>query len=84
VIAAIPPPPDPSAPQNQVIVTFGLSGGLVLNDVLVPGPGTTQFNCRLSDGNSALFDTAGTRTTLTVFVSGPNGQATFTIDGLVH
>ena len=84
VIAAIPPPPDPSAPQNQVIVTFGLSGALTLNDVLLPGPGTTQFHCSLSDGNSALFDTVGTRTTLTIFVNGPNGQATFTIDGLVH
>jgi hypothetical protein len=84
VIAAIPPPPDPNAPQNQVIVTFGLNGGLTLNDLLVPGPGTTQFSCKLSDGNSVLFDTLGTRTTLTVFVNGPNGQATFTIDGLVH
>ncbi len=84
VIAAIPPPPDPNAPQNQVIVTFGLNGGLTLNDLLVPGAGTTQFSCKLSDGNSVLFDTVGTRTTLTVFVNGPNGQATFTIDGLVH
>ncbi len=84
VIAAIPPPPDPTATQNQVIVTFGLNGSLVLNDVLVPGPGTTQFSCRLSDGNTVLVDSAGTRTTLTVFVNGANGQATFTIDGLVH
>ena len=84
MIAAIPPPPDPSATENQIIVTFGLSGSLTLNDLLVPGPGNTQFSCRLSDGNSAFIDTAGTRTTLTVFVNGPNGQATFTIDGLVH
>jgi hypothetical protein len=84
VIAAIPPPPDPTATQNQVFVTFGLSGSQILNDVLLPGPGATQFTCRLSDGNSALIDTSGTRTTLTVFVNGANGQATFTIDGLVH
>jgi hypothetical protein len=67
-----------------VIVTFGLNGGLALTDLLLPGPGTTQFSCRLSDGNTALVDSLGTRTTLTVFVNGPNGQATFTIDGLVH
>ncbi len=84
VIAAIPPPPDPNAPQNVVLVTFGLNGALTMNDVLVPGPGTTQFSCRLSDGNTALIDTIGTRTTLTVFVNGPNGQASYTIDGLVH
>jgi hypothetical protein len=84
VISAIPPPPDPNAPQNQVIVTFGLNGALTLNDLLSPGPGTTLFNCRLSDGNTSLIDTIGTRTTLTVFVNGPNGRATFTIDGLVH
>jgi hypothetical protein len=84
VIAAIPPPPDPTAPQNVVIVTFGLGGALTLNDVLVPGPGATQFTCKLSDGNTELVDTLGTRTTLTVFVNGPNGQASYTIDGLVH
>lgn len=84
VLASIPPPPDPTAPQNVVIVTFGLNGTLTLTDLLLPGPGTTQFSCRLSDGNTSLSDTLGTRTTLTVFVNGPNGQATFTIDGLVH
>jgi hypothetical protein len=80
VIAAIPPPPDPNSPQNQVIVTFGLNGGLTLNDVLT---GSTAFTCRLSDGNTALNDTLGTRTTLTVLVNGPNGRATYTIDGIV-
>jgi len=84
VSAAIPPPPDPNAPQNQVIVTFGLNGGLTLPDLISPGPGVTSFSCRLSDGNTALIDSLGTRTTLTVFVNGPNGQATYTIDGLVH
>lgn len=84
VVATIPPPADPNAPQNQVIVTFGLNGGLTLNDYLVPGAGTTQFTARLSDGNTALIDTIGTRTTLTVFVNGPNGLASYTIDGLVH
>ena len=84
VVAAIPPPPDPNAPQNQVIVTFGLNGGLTLSDGIVPGPGITSFSARLSDGNTALIDSIGTRTTLTVFVNGPNGQATYTIDGLVH
>ena len=84
VVATIPPPPDPNAPQNTVLVTFGLNGSYTLNDVLVPGAQTTQFNARLSDGNTALSDTIGQRTTLTVFVTGPNGQASFTIDGLVH
>jgi hypothetical protein len=84
VVATIPPPPDPTATQNVVIVTFGLNGSFTLNDVLLPGPGTTQFTCNLSDGNTALTDAIGTRTTLTVFVNGPNGQASYTIDGLVH
>ena len=85
VVATIPPPPDPNAPQNTVLVTFGLNGSYTLNDVLVPGPQTTQFSCRLSDGNTALNDSLlGQRTTLTVFVTGPNGQASYTIDGLVH
>ena len=84
VVATIPPPPDPTATQNTVIVTFGLNGGLTLNDVLVPGPGNTQFSCNLSDGNTALNDVVGTHTTLSIFVNGPNGQATFTIDGVVH
>jgi hypothetical protein len=84
VVAAIPPPPDPNATQNVVIVTFGLNGALTLNDILSPGPQATTFSCRLSDGNTALIDTLGTRTTLTVFVNGPNGQASYTIDGLVH
>ena len=84
VVATIPPPPDPNAPQNQIIVTFGLNGGFTLNDLLVPGPGSTDFTCFLADGNTALIDAIGTRTTLTVFVNGPNGQASFTIDGLVH
>ncbi|HTR99424.1 MAG TPA: hypothetical protein VML00_06700 [Bacteroidota bacterium] len=84
VVAAVPPPPDPNAPVNQVIVTFGLNGGLTLPDAIVPGPGVTTFSCRLSDGNTSLSDPIGTRTTLTVFVNGPNGQAAYTIDGLVH
>jgi len=84
VVASIPPPPDPNAPQNQVIVSFGLNGGITLPDVLTPGAGTTDFTATLSDGNSALIDSVGTHTTLTVFVNGPNGQAAFTIDGTVH
>jgi hypothetical protein len=84
VVATIPPPPDPNATQNVVIVTFGLNGTLTLNDIISPGPGATTFQARLSDGNTAMTDVNGTRCTLTVFVSGPNGQASFTIDGLVH
>ncbi len=84
VIAAIPPPPDPNSPQNTVIVTFGLGGAVTLNDILSPGPGATAFSCKLSDGNTELYDTLGTRVTLTVFVTGPNGQASYTIDGLCH
>ncbi len=84
VIATIPPPPDPNATQNVVIVTFGLNGTLTMNDVLVPGPGTTQFSATLSDGNTFLVDSSGTVVSLTVFVTGPNGQASFTIGGRVH
>ncbi|HTO95304.1 MAG TPA: hypothetical protein VMM80_13015 [Bacteroidota bacterium] len=82
VVAAVPPPPDPNAPVNQVIVTFGLNGGLTLGDNIAPGPNVTAFSCRLSDGNIAISES--TRTTLTVFVNGPNGQATYTIDGYVQ
>ncbi|HUI09868.1 MAG TPA: hypothetical protein VL221_06050, partial [Bacteroidota bacterium] len=84
VVAAIPPPPDPNAPQNPVLVSFGLNGGLTLQDVIFPGPGATAFSGTVSDGNSALIDSIGTAVTVTVFVNGPNGQATYTLNGVVH
>ncbi|MEW6509931.1 MAG: carboxypeptidase regulatory-like domain-containing protein [Bacteroidota bacterium] len=84
VLAAVPPPPDPNAPVNQVQLTFGVAGGITLNDVIFPGPGATTFSCRLSDGTTNILDSIGTRVTLSVSVNGPNGQASFTTDGIVH
>ena len=84
VSATVPPPPDPTTPVNQVQLAFGLNGSYVLSDVLVPGPGNTQFTCTLSDGTTNINDVLGTAVTLTVQVTGPNGQATYTINGLVH
>ena len=84
VIATIPPPPDPNTPVNQVLVTFGLNGSLILEDGITPGPGATTFSARLSDGSSNINDPTGSRVTLTVSVGGPNGTASYTTDGLVH
>jgi hypothetical protein len=84
VLAAVPPPPDPNAAVNQVQLTFGVGGGITLNDVILPGPGATTFTCKLSDGTTNIIDSIGTRVTLTVAVGGPNGLASFSTDGTVH
>ena len=84
VLALVPPPPDPNAPVNQVQLTFGVAGGITLNDMIFPGPGATTFSCRLSDGTTNIADSIGTRVALSVSVGGPNGLATFSTDGIVH
>ena len=53
-----------------------------MGDEIFPGVGITQFTCKLSDGTSNVQ--IATYVTLTVAVSGPNGTATFTIDGIVN
>ena len=84
VSAAVPPPPDPNDPTNQVAVSLfpGQNGTFVMGDEIFPGVGITQFTCKLSDGTSNVQ--IATYVTLTVAVSGPNGTATFTIDGIVN
>lgn len=84
VSATVPPPPDPTSPVNQVQLAFGLNGSYILNDLLLPGPGATTFTCRLSDGTTNIDDLLGTAVSMTVSVTGPNGQATYTINGIVH
>jgi hypothetical protein len=84
VLALVPPPPDPNAPVNQVQLSFGVSGGITLNDMIFPGPGATTFTCKLSDGTTNILDSIGTRVSLSVSVGGPNGLAFFATDGTVH
>jgi hypothetical protein len=85
ITATIPPPPDPNTQQNQVTVALfpgGIDGTRVLEDELFPGPGITDFSCKLSDGSTGITEI--TPVTLSVSVSGPNGSAVFTIDGTVQ
>lgn len=84
VSATVPPPSNPNDAVNQVTVGLfpGQNGSYTLPDVLLPGPGATDFTCRLSDGTSNINQQ--TRVTLSVSVSGPNGAAVYTIDGYVH
>lgn len=83
--ATVPPPPDPLSPVNQVQLSFGVDGAIVLEDVIFPGPGTTDFSFRLSDGTFA-GDTVATAVTVTVSISSPNanGGAHATISGIVR
>lgn len=81
VRATVPPPPDPNAPVNQVQLTFGADGSIVLNDYLGRGPGRTEFTFRLSDGS--ILDQA-TPVSVTITVTGPNGTAYRTINGTVN
>ncbi len=84
VVATVPPPPDPFSPVNQVQLSFGVEGVIALEDVIFPGPGTTDFTCRLSDGTITV-DTV-TAVTLSVVVESPsqNGGAYTTISGTVR
>jgi hypothetical protein len=85
VIASVPPPPDPNWPVNQVQLGFGVEGVVMLEDVIFPGPGTTDFTCRLSDGTISI-DSVVTAVTLTISVesAGMNGNAYTTINGTVE
>ncbi|MFN0158416.1 MAG: hypothetical protein ACKVRP_10140 [Bacteroidota bacterium] len=82
VEASVPPPPDPNAEVNQVQLAFGQAGLVVLDDFLFAGPGSTEFGFRLSDG-SFTVDQA-TAVSVSISVTGPNGSAYVTINGLVH
>lgn len=81
VVATVPPPPDPNTPVNQIQLAFGANGVIVLDDFLDAGPGTTEFSFRLSDGSTLNQATA---VSLSINVSGPNGDAYVTINGTVN
>jgi hypothetical protein len=82
VLASVPPPPDPNTPMNQVQVGFGLGGRVTLRDYLFRGPGTTDFSFVLSDGTTNINQ--ATAVTLTIAVTGPNGNVTTTISGIAR
>lgn len=82
VNATVPPPPDPNTEVNQVHLSFGNQGSIVLNDVLFRGAGATDFGFRLSDGTSNLD--RPTATAVSITVSGPNGNAYYTVNGIVN
>lgn len=84
VAAVIPPPPTSGVQQNQVFVVFGNSGTTVLGDVIMPGPGATQFTFTLKDGTWGITD--ATPVNVTITVSGPNAPTPIstTIAGTVN
>jgi hypothetical protein len=79
VLASVPPPPDPNTPMNQVQVGFGVGGRIELRDYLFRGPGTTDFSFVLSDGTTNINQ--ATSVVLTIAVTGPNGNVSYTISG---
>ncbi len=84
VTATIPPPPTAGQQQNQVFVSFGNNGSVVLGDVIFPGAGTTQFSFSLKDGSWGITD--ATPVNVTINVSGRNltSPISYTISGTVH
>ncbi len=85
VRATVPPPPDPNSQVNQIQLAFGVEGVILLEDVIFPGPGATDFVFRLSDGTITLD--SPTAVTLSVSVESPengNGNAFTTINGVVR
>jgi hypothetical protein len=82
VLAAVPPPPDPNTPMNQVQVGFGVGGRIVLRDYLFRGDGTTDFSFVLSDGTTNIDQ--ATAVVVTIAVTGPNGNYSKTISGTSH
>jgi hypothetical protein len=82
VTARVPPPPSPDTPVKQVNLAFGNNGALTLLDVLFPGPGTTDFTFRVSDGAAGIH--TPTPVVVTISVTGPNGTAQTSITGIVQ
>jgi hypothetical protein len=81
VTATVPPPSGDLQQVNQVTLAFGDGGTVTLPDVIVPGPGSTDFSFSLSDGT---FDiNQQTSVTVTIKTDGPNGKASFTFLGKV-
>jgi len=84
VAATVPPPPCPDCPINTVQQSFGVDGGLSLEDFLYPGPGATDFSFVLSDGSTNIDDSLGTSVTVRITVESENGNATTSFVGIVH
>ena len=86
VVASIPPPSSEGVKQNQVFLQFGNSGVVELPDVIVSGPGSTQFTCLVKDGSWDIADTSGTPVNVMISVTGPNtpNQLGMTVGGVVH
>ncbi len=82
VSAQVPPPANPNESVNQVHVGFGINGTVTLNDVINRGQNITDFSFTLSDGTTEIDQ--ATAVTLTISVSGPNGNALLFINGTVH
>jgi hypothetical protein len=80
VEALVPPPPDPNAPVNQVLLSFGANGTVTLDDFIGRGPGRTEFAFRLSDGS---VTNQATPVAVNITITGPNGSAYTTINGTV-
>ncbi|MBI4534698.1 MAG: hypothetical protein HY708_00370 [Ignavibacteriae bacterium] len=85
VAATVSPPPDPLAPVNQVQLSFGIEGSVILEDVILAGPGTTDFTFRLSDGTISIDTlTAVSVAVSVVSLAGGNGSAYTSINGTVR
>ncbi len=70
-----------NATPSQIFVYFGLNGSLTLDDVMFPGPGTTDFTFTVADGDTAnVLSTVNVQVT----VAGPNGQAFASVGGISH
>lgn len=83
VQASVPPPPDPNTQVNQVQLSFGRDGAIVLEDFRFPGPGTTDFSFRLSDGTPDP-NVLPSAVSISITVDGPNGNAYLTINGICN
>jgi hypothetical protein len=81
VTATVPPPPDPNSPVNQVQLAFGANGTVILDDFLGRGYGTTVFSFRLADGSAINQATA---VSVSISVTGPNGDAYAVLNGTVY
>jgi len=81
-IKALVTPPSPGAEVNQVLVGFGRDGEIVLEDVIIAGPGTTDFVFRLSDGT--LGSVPPSSVSVSISVTSPNGAAYATLNGVCN
>jgi hypothetical protein len=84
VNVTVPPPPAPGIPVNQVQYSFGRDGVITLEDLLLAGPGSTSFSFRLSDGTTDSLAAPLSSASVSISVSGPNGNAYATINGTVR